>query len=61
MGEGPQSRRVMSDEGPPPIVPNMQTDDTASETLPELVRADGGTREAPEDRPFGAPLVPDCS
>lgn len=53
---------VMSDEGPPPIVPNMETTDASPDT--ERVRADGGTdtlQEAPEDRPFGAPLVPDCS
>jgi len=49
----------MSDEGPPPIVPNMQTDDEPP-TQPDY-RADGGSREANPDRPYGAPLVPDCS
>jgi len=53
----------MSGEGPPPIVPTMQTADEPPEQ-PTLVRADGGSRpdrEPPADRPFGAPLVPDCS
>jgi hypothetical protein len=49
----------MSDEGPPPIVPNVRTD--ADETADVGVRADGGARETPADRPSRAPLVPDCS
>jgi hypothetical protein len=53
----------MPDEGPPPIVPTMQP---AAEppAAPSLVRTDGGApsdHEAPADRPFGAPVVPDCS
>ncbi|WP_246989199.1 hypothetical protein [Halorientalis marina] len=53
----------MSGEGPPPIVPSMETTDEPPEQS-TLVRPDGGShpdREAPADRPFGAPLVPDCS
>lgn len=55
---------VMSDEGPPPIVPKMRTTDDSPEQDTDPVRTDGGettSPDAPEDRPYGAPLVPDCS
>jgi hypothetical protein len=54
----------MSDEGPPPIVPKMRTTDDSPEQDTDPVRTDGGETtlpDAPEDRPYGAPLVPDCS
>jgi hypothetical protein len=54
---------AMSAEGPPPIVPRMRTADEPRDR-PSLVRTDGGSppdRDAPADRPFGAPVVPDCS
>lgn len=53
---------AMPGEDPPPIVPAMQTADEAPDE--PSVRTDGGSStdlEAPADRPFGAPLVPDCS
>lgn len=52
----------MSVQGPPPIVPSMQTADEPETT--EDIRADGGSETTSGEREkhtFGAPLVPDCS